>query len=876
MTDQVYQVTTNHNTSSHTVASQFKANIPAKRPDMTDRAYSAVISAGHCARLLSGECETPCGLREDGTYDVDFGHVVPDSKGGSTDGWNMQLECTCYNRWEKGAKDDPYYGQGFWWDEPIDLSRLRGVQKEKAWDQIHRLEADGQYISSPPDALLDIYMLMMWIVGSGKTIGLVAACKAINQIIDRTHIAARRVSRLLVLAPQESLATQLAQEYRDELLKHGICRTAPKVMVVRKPGDWGMATLRKADIVIACRQSVFDTDARKRKSKEKSAGTMLTQDDLRRHLARFEAIAVDEGHYAIEQLAYLADLAPLAFKFSLTATPMNTKGEWLKKTASGRDLFALLSVYGYEEAHGAGSLRILPEWVDGKQSGCYEPVTGGHSVELVQGMIQDGDQDSKNLFNLTRDMAVVSKGCEKASRMGKQFGYDAHVMLVCGSISHTDTWARILNHSSDQTDRPRLSTLGDGWSAIAVHSESKGASLTDDKSPWMLAKSNLGHCAKGSRRIACVKDIGQYGVNNKLCNTIIWVGKELSQPRIAQRIGRAMRRWDENDNTEVVLIWPAKFEDMTQAIEKAVTYLREMESRARDEGYVDISAYLSEASPSRSTAPIQMVPRLSTQDRALIDAGLGQATIKHHGIPEHVTPTEVDTVVDDWARQVGVTEEPRLNSARDYADKLTKDGRYRQRAFGVRSNLVCAPVTTSEKAPGDYSDDDLRRAIFAGRLAGGSVMAQQYLSLLSTPEGRAVIGAQLSDVEARYYRLPDVEPKSFQRSLRRIAMAVSEAIGAPSLIPRESYYRCVNRAAAGYFCLPNVQEATVAEIEPNLCDVIDRGTGEWDIGAITKAMVLHQHQEQCPELYALYADAISSVNHVLGGAQTGGASHVNG
>ena len=167
------------------------------------------------------------------------------------------------------------------------------------------------------------------------------AARAIAEKLG-TDMIALDLSDQLVLSEVFLIATggnvrqvdSIADEIEKEMVKYGIVSASPRVFQIENGSGWDRVSTGNYDIAVACTQSIWEGDKR-----------ILSREDLAKKLSMFEAIVVDECQFAPERFLELIDMAPRAWKFSMSATPMDGDGKFLAQDHPGR--FVLLSSYSY-------------------------------------------------------------------------------------------------------------------------------------------------------------------------------------------------------------------------------------------------------------------------------------------------------------------------------------------------------------------------------------------------------------------------------------------------------------------------------------------------------------------------------------------------
>jgi superfamily II DNA or RNA helicase len=673
-------------------------------------------------------------------------------------------------------------------------------------------------------------MLLAWLVGAGKTIGMAAILFGINHVRKQLNGgSAKRIKRVLWLVHQRSLVKSLAEELRTELTKHGIADSAPSVEEVETSAQWGFL----ADIIVACPQSLWDVDNRK-----------LDEHTRARILSEFDAIVVDEAHFGIERYLDICTLAPTAFKFAVTATPMNGDGEMFYEMDNGayRDWFALFSKYGYSEGFKAGFYKELKPFEEGLGS-VYLPESGGSAdIRTGQQLTQETNTDEPN--NASRWAALIGNARRIAKVADKSTNYDHHIMVRVGSISHAKSIAKALENKDDVS---------------LVYSGAKGPSLGDRRHPWMLAKQHKGRIPEGKgTRIVITIDIGQFGINNPYCSIIVWVEPNQSFIEIIQRIGRAIRLIEDQDPSCVRLIWDAARPEMAEAIKWAVDYLLDMEQFM--EGFVSMSE-IADDNP-RLLQKKMVLPSLKSQDRINIASMTGEGL--RAGLNEH---DALELAIQEFKKQNPKISEQYLEKAYNYGEALqTPEGR----ASALYIPEVYDPIrfVQEERAPLGYEIPRLIDVVSSGVVISGvsKEFRDKVIRDLRNNEGVVygeLIVAELREIDEANRRLDQLAfypvkhilyPKpadSKELPFVPIQAQINSQL-MPAFIDKKEGQRAVGialrKTLADMFGFVNFKRETYQKFEPALADTLMRDHIQRLIIARTKLMVIKEFSHVVPGL----------------------------
>ena len=580
----------------------------------------------HCISIQRGECTTPCSLRDDGIhYDVQVDRIVPGANGGKYVASNCQPLCSVANA-SKGKRPDNYWIKEFWFDLPVDKTKLRPGQIEFAWKPFARV---AELLQDRQTDIRKHALLLWWIVGGGKTLGLLTACSSFNYHVQMKSPACARIDRLLVLVKESALRQQLAREFETESIKYGIWKKKPVVREIKSGDQWNQPRyIEGADIVVSCAHQLWETDGRD-----------VCDEKLAQRLRPFGGIAFDEVHYAPEQLIRVIKKSPLAVKFATTNTPIDRLGKAL-------DFLVLYSVLDYEWGRDADkSLKSLEPLEVGIEKGKYyqlentehKLLQAGNESEVVSG-------DHCKDFSIHTRQHIAQKVCDILWNQEKeaiQSGLIAspHAVIVCDSIESVKDLESSLN-SWLECNRSRFPE-NNGWRAISVYADKKGDPKEETRlfhnkdsivNPWLRSLKNEGlksdaNCA----RILIVKDMAREGINQPLCTTIGWTCKAESMIEIIQRIGRAMRlhsSWKGKDIkglSDVCLVWPKRFQKMEMAISKSLQWILSMADMATEAKIVDMLSFLENRTVPTGNEAKNPESTLTHSDRVLVEQFIGVA-----------------------------------------------------------------------------------------------------------------------------------------------------------------------------------------------------------------------------------------------------------
>lgn len=800
--------------------------LPGKPPHMSRAAWHQACAVPHCARLLSGMCSTPCSLdQRSNEYRVECDHILPKAAGGRDESGNYQWLCRGQNQ-RKGTSMDARYGNTGWFDQAIDTSKLRPHQKYSAWDRVFEFE---EQFASANERLFDVFFLHAWVVGAGKTIGSITSLFAINNCINRRQRGQRRVMQSLFLVHQRELVKSIKEEIETDLVKYGITDSAPRVLEIKQQADWDRVRTGKFDIAVACTQSVWPEDDQR--------GCRFTTEELAEKLAVFEAVIVDECHFATAQWLQLIQMMPKAFKIASTATPMNGKGEFFASDPTLRDRLIVLSLVSYETVAEQNCLKVVLPFEDGFSTSNYVCIDGGDSVEVQSGVEREGAQNTTNPNNLIAQEVAIARAATDMRTDDIGANYASHALIKVNSIEAANSLAARINGGLSG----KLDNSGN-FTAAALHSGAhpKEIGKLDD---WMAAKKNSGTLMPNSRRFLVTCQTGQFGLNNFCCDRLIWIDPSYSLIDIIQRLGRCMRG---NTGTPVKVYWTrAHHEVFAPLLAAALEYILDMETKIRDAGFVFLEDWAMETNNLLDRPVTPSV--LTRRDRRQVEELVGQMVID--GVSSNIG--EFEFRMSRFANMHAVDNDSKRRAFEGYASSLRIDNDERRKALGV-PNPLARPATSlvvKQDPPLDYSDEELLKAIDSGEVEIGPDAVAEKHELIADPKWRKHFVWLKQKSDRKSYAEPIVT-RALQSVLREEASRLCKEMGVDIY---EIAIRCVNNAAAWYFHLDNVRKATVEAHEAHYVSALEKVKHIINVRAFARALFVKKAEQEIPGIAALYS-----------------------
>lgn len=496
-------------------------------------------------------------------------HIVPRSKGGKNEVSNYQFLCEELNL-KKSANEDKYWKQEFYYDKDYDPTKFRYAQRDLAYLKILTHE---NHFQRPWSQINRIVYLLAWITGAGKTMSIHAISFALNQILRKEKgVAYPRVDRVLVLVKEEALRDQLAKELAEDVVNYDICRVSPRVGLVEKSSQFETPYwLEQQDILVSCLHQLWERD------------NGFRRDNVEQILGKFAVIFFDEPHYAVDQVAALAEHATRSLCFGLTSTPINAKGNVLES-------FVLFSQFGLREAYqeqknlkylsssdeSIKNLKIVDavEEIDARDyfGGNRTEVDGSPDTpdyntqiepaksvaERVVSYVVDADSLCEKVFS--QEMTPQSASHRDDSEVIPDLIYPMHAMIAVRSKHNAEVLAKHLNEKIFKSN-PIQYPEHQGFKAEVVFSAGvdedgksvKGFKLDVEHSwlkCWRTKKFKMtshgwelpDKCA----RFLIVVGMGREGINNPFCGVIGLGRRNESIIEVIQRlIGRQIRSYTE-------------------------------------------------------------------------------------------------------------------------------------------------------------------------------------------------------------------------------------------------------------------------------------------------------------------------------------------
>lgn len=490
--------------------------------------------------------------------------------------------CISHNS-EKGIRPDGYWSKDFYFDQRIDLSRLRASQSDFVYHPLYQYRHHLAGRFSQVNGKLNCFLQC---TGAGKTLGKAMVPFALNHgalaHFDASGHKPPRCDRLLIVPITTDLRDQIAlelggrtrhqcrpgqQPIESQLVEFGIVKTAPRVKAIA-----GFDQLASAahdfdhDIYVICSQSLWDSgdaDVMKR-----------SLEDWAQAFRAFPVIIFDEFHRFTSKIHEVIRRSSNSLCFGMSASPMSGLGQLLEDTTR-------ITEYAYRDAAlKDNSMKSLGDAVDTNPPPLH-PTFEDVITEMKTGEVQhlDGSTENgtgngnfapmrsvgwgvverlKQTDNRRRDRQLVAGfrqylRSENVKRVVADLDYRGHSVI---GVRNLDEAVSLMNHLNEEFDKNRERfPKEDGWCATVTHSgrARRGAVPAmapiplDEAHPWFrsiqLRKSGqpAPYIDEQCSRILIVVDKCKEGTNNPFCNVIGWARPYDRDIGLIQRHGRACR-----------------------------------------------------------------------------------------------------------------------------------------------------------------------------------------------------------------------------------------------------------------------------------------------------------------------------------------------
>ena len=528
------------------------------------------------------------------TDDLSVDHIVPSYNGGKDEVSNYQFLKKALNS-RKGANPDFYWKRNFYFDDVPNLNACRAAQRGVYQEVL----AQADWFSEPISAIARLLYLFPMVVGSGKTLAILMATCAYNQVIKARWGAARRADRILVLVKEQAIRDQLCEDLKKDATDYGIFKTAPRVDKVVYGSQFdSKAWLDEHDVIVACIQQLWDG----------------TRKDLAQLLHGFPVIFIDEPHYGHDRVLAIVEAAKTSICFGGTGTPIDGCGDLLSRMIK---VFA----FGYKDADEQDHSMKYLGTMNWEKNHLHEAepymatlLRRGEPTNTNDTEVEGYGKNFEPAKSVAQEVILRMERCDNLDKEENvepaphrrhyerlplpNLFYPLHAMITCDSVRFANHLEKWINATLEQ-DRRRF-PLERGWHAEVVHAESDDLEPDNTKRSkkplppdhaWLRAWKRR-RLDRECARILLVVGMAREGVNNPLCGVIGLTDDKASQVEVVQRIvGRQVRSLVEKDETgTVVRVPPAEldtvhiitheaFRAVNDAIATGIDFVVNMEKR---------------------------------------------------------------------------------------------------------------------------------------------------------------------------------------------------------------------------------------------------------------------------------------------------------
>ena len=462
---------------------------------------------------------------------------------------NLQPMCRSHNS-SKGIRPDAYWSNDLYFDQPLDLDKLRASQRDYIYTAMREA---GPLMVGRLNQVNGKLLSFFQVTGAGKTLGKFALPFGINHgLIDASDMHRPvRVDRVLIVVKDQSLRGQLVSELEKEPYQFGIVKQAPVVKEATSSGELlSYSKMSGVHFVICCTQALWDKD-----------DSAISDANRQQLFNAFPAIVFDEMHFATDKIRQVVHQASNSLVFGLTASPIDGGGMPLED-------MVCVSTYGYRQAcSNDNSMKSLGKAIDKPEGDGLLPEFDDlieevkpSEVELLSGDTVVRGEAGPGHYSLMSAVNVANAVIERIHRLDRirlsgdyskhrrlhsldieevvaSLSYPSHAILRCRDIETCKFLTKYINQKL--TANPELYPSELGWKAAVAHS--KGESLDEETHPWFWSKNNDGELSADAARILVVKDMACEGINNRFCNVVAWAHIPQTTRRLVQANGRAFR-----------------------------------------------------------------------------------------------------------------------------------------------------------------------------------------------------------------------------------------------------------------------------------------------------------------------------------------------
>lgn len=516
---------------------------------------------------------------------------------------NLQPMCIQHNS-GKGIRPDNYWSQDFYFDQPVDLMRLRASQSDFVYHPLYQYREQLAGRLSQVNGKLNCFLQC---TGAGKTLGKVMVPFALNHgalahFEDSGHKPSR-CDRLLIVPITVDLRDQIAlelggrprhmcrsgqQPITSQLVEFGITKSAPRVKAIA-----GFDQLASAahdfdhDIFVICSQSLWDSNNNEDMKRPVEAWVKAFQ--------AFPVIVFDEFHRFTSKIHDVVRKAGHSLCFGMSASPMSGLGQLLEDTTR-------ITEYTYRDAAlKDNSMKSLGEAVDINPpplhptfediieviktsevlnlDGSTSSGTGNGNFAPMLNVGRGVVERLKQTDDRRRDRQLIAGfrqhlHSEKVRKVVADLDYCGHSVIGVNSL---DEAILLMEHLNAQFEKNRdRFPVEEGWTASVSHSGRARRGKTpaipavplDENHPWFrsLKLRKDGNPApyidENCSRILIVVDKCKEGTNNSFCNVIGWARPYQTDISAIQRHGRGARSFHVLDEDGTLHVPPQELDTL--------------------------------------------------------------------------------------------------------------------------------------------------------------------------------------------------------------------------------------------------------------------------------------------------------------------------
>jgi Type III restriction enzyme, res subunit len=649
---------------------------------------------------------------------------------------------------------DPKWETKGYFDGNCNFSILREMQRF-AGPEVVRHNGD-LFVGENRNRLIKAVSLFVLTCGAGKTLMMIAVLFAICREVMQRIKYGQRCRHILWFVKERELGRQLLLELEDEIARYGLAESAPSIQICDQTGDLDCGPGHH-DITISCPHALWDGKGQKR-----------SDTDIAALLAQFDTIIWDECDFAPEQIERLVRFAPHAWKFGLTASPIEASGKFL------RDFFILAGVASYADVYETDKcLKPMLPWKEALAQGFVQPISHDGFSRMVSGIEQAELGKHGERYSLPGSMATIRRAiadCDALERKMRQTWPDdwfsPHILVVCNTI---DEACDLAEQTEQEIARKGYSTE-DGWRTTVIvsaekHGRWKPRSKAEERlvhknrdivHPFMRAKFIDGRCDRHCARIMFVVDMAIRGLNNWPLLFVADLKRSGSVNEQVQTIGRVSRlpsRLAKMIGTDFFFscchprwYYPDSGQESPNAVAEAWTFICEMDQRIEAAAFFQWSDLLDGRELDQTKTPQGTVAPFTLADRLSIDHAL--ATLKSDGEP--INADKIERLI---AELPGPASKERTTQVREHVERVLGD-RPSDRAYRASfvnltpKEVIIRPISREEpKKPDAYSLEELRSFVL-----NKEDLSDDWINKMEHNDDiRLLIGTMKRDDDVRLY-----------------------------------------------------------------------------------------------------------------------------